>query len=1321
MFETKYFSITKLIKQYKENWKELEKSPSNINYDKIQLVSLGKDGYQYLKNDNYQGIGKEKNRYFYLQCLLHGAIRRINDGKIGEKVTVHDKSYEERLQDFLIKELQLLWGMYCFIDPESGHTDDAKSYYLLGPFGKTQLKPSFTFPHFININNFRDNVEFHKLPEKWLSFYIDLNAATRKKIEFRNDFVKFFDTDAWRRNNLEHHNNFLYVSSGEMDHAILQWLFCYLAKTNTHYSESFNLEIGELEKGELGELLESFFDNNEHTEVKEKITFRHEEKLFLGESGKNGDPSHNIYDWLQSFGLLKENELLKANGVPTERLVTAIEFFYFHIHHWKTKQTDEKFKTKNYFSRKSDDHFYGKHFFKRDRSFNKKIERFLQVCKENLPVEKNYFDLREKVTVDNVQSKVSDLLDSYFDVLAEFANKNKHSHFTEYCRFNIVSHFFQRNVLSLYNPVLREQTCRGFIITPIFSNPEQPAAENLKYLGYFLGLIKDSDSKGRCYFNWRTHSDEDESESKTINFFYNEYLFYLQDFVFRIGFNEVKQIYYRGIEENHKKETERQATRAAIADIVNRNQAHHIGSHVSNRATLDKVLERLGENNEYLADINDYLSILDLLNRFNQYRDERGEYLTYLAQFSSPSSAYLFKDVLQPFIENSLLMDNIAANENINYESDGNGNLTNNKLQLRIILDKNGGKSSLKGDYKREDGSLLYSSENLPYLRIKTDKGFEYEKVELNHEDIEVSLPGTLGKHALYSILENFIRNSAKHGCNKKDAGLEVIIELSNLDASDFITVKLTDNCSLIEDSKIKEFNESLQTRILDRKDLGLIDMKVNACLLEGKELTDENCKKALKVGKTSEGFLFYEFKVAKPKKAVFIGCNPKIKNKENKGYFYFKNLGAYIEAKRSKSFKFAVINKKLLEEYIGAETVKFPDFAKFKDDKELLEYRKIEAGMLLFSQLPARVLYYEDIENKMSEVNDSEILTVLYEQWNAHLSESKKINFKVHLTFQQSQVDKTTESFNNCAKLTSHPFLEFYTKEKLSSGVSFEDDKQHIFFDRHGAIIGTNGFTKSFVKDNGNGNKGKNHCWILIDKNNTDFDYITRYDLTNADLLAYELAEAGLLRILVIDERASEQSIRTVEDDDRRKLKPYRFGFDKFDLSEKNKLTLFDSAWAANVFIATHLNEAPLKNDIKIDDGDKHLLKVRIENNGINYDVNFTSLYGTYNPKTREEKAFWSLKDSQPKFQSIELNPHILVIHRTKLKDLMEKDPNIVEKITQNIPNIIVTTGSSTTHGMKGDFKILPFSTLNETLLGKRIQKLRLSKLLLELTKNRI
>ncbi|MEA2173825.1 MAG: hypothetical protein QOD00_1417 [Blastocatellia bacterium] len=1315
-----------------------EISNNLFQINKIQLVNH--DGYEYVKDRG--------NKYFYIQCLLHGAAnkfvgldkrakrssRKNSLSVAADRRMVRPNNFEESLHDFLIKDLQLLFGMYCFIDPRSGTEETAEPFYLTGPFAReNQLTPSFTFPFFVNTRNIRGTPEFHKPPDEWLAFYLDLNAKTREQINFKDDFVKFFGSQEWRRNQEpdgpETKYNFFYASSGEMDHTILQWLTCFLVAHRIDLTAPFSISVTRLFRKKKKGVLEKAFARK-YSKVTDKFTSSLDGELFIRVNDSappkvNGSEpeAHTIYEWLQYFGLLIDT----GSEVPTERLLAAIEFFYFHLKYW-TSSSEEKIgiNTSSYFSRGSyrrTKNYYGDPILAQEPRCHQAVNEFIDLCEQTLPVlSKTYNQVRK--TLNNartLQRGLQEVVRSYLSALQAFAvtGLEERQSFTEYGRFNILSHFFQRNVMPLYNPLLKEETCRGFVIIPIFSNPHESTGniqkdENTKDLGYFLGLIKDSDSKGRCYFNWRTHSDN-VTESETIDFFYNEYLFHLQSFVYNLGFKEVKQIYYKGIEEKHAKEIRRQATHAAIADIINRNQAHHIGSHVSNRATLDKVLERLGKRHSDLSDKTLYLSILDLLNRLNQYRDERSEYLTYLAQYSSPSSAYLFKDVLQPFIENTLLMDNIAANENINYtDRADDGNLIRNKLRLSVTLKNGGAEESFKALYKKRDGSLLYTSEELPYLRYKTDEGFQYETVELSHPDIEVSLPGTLGKHALYSILENFIRNSAKYGRREKDNELIVYIELSNLDDPDHITVKITDNCSRIDDPrKIEWFNESIATPILERRDLGFIDMKVNACLMEGKELSDENCSKALKAG-TKGGILFYEFKIAKPKQAVFIGRgNRYIVDQQLAGYSYFKTARAYIEAPISKSFKFAVLDR-ILENRLSPEK------------KQQLR-----------SQLPGRVLYYQDVREKLTNGNNPDLLGILYRHWVAGLSNrdrsgSKEPDCQVHLTFQQSSTDRPTKNFKDCKALSGHPILRSYSNQDLP-GASFEDRKHHIFYDRHGVMIDDR-FQESFAWGE------KKHCWILIDKNNPDLDYISRYNLaSHAGLLPYELAEAGMLRVLVVDERAAEQSSRAIQDgqrgDDRMKLQKDSYGFNKFDLS-KNNLTLFDTAWAANVFIATHLNEVPLKDAIRFEDGDKHVLKVNMTKDRIEYNTNITSLYGECQTKVDENDNLvkkWEIQGNAPRLTSVALRPHVLIIHRTKLKELIDKDraasermkkddlPPVVKRIFSEIPNVIVTTGSGTTHGIKGHFKILPFSTVNELVLGKRVQKLRLSKILLELTRDEI
>lgn len=728
--------------------------------------------------------------------------------------------------------------------------------------------------------------------------------------------------------------------------------------------------------------------------------------------------------------------------------------------------------------------------------------------------------------------------------------------------------------------------------------------------------------------------------------------------------------------ENKQQDIIKQATIAAINEIINRNQAHHITSHVSNRATLDKVLERIGKSHADLSDAKLYHTILDLLNRFNQYRDERSEYLTYITNFSSPSSAYFFQDVIRPFVENTLLMDNIAANENINYEKDTNGNLTNNKLQLRVKWN-NGKQENFYAEYFDTNNTKLYCSENLPYLRLKNDKlEYPYDKIEFsnNQTDIEVSLPGTLGKHALYSILENFIRNSAKHGGNTKIDGLEIILLLSD-EKDDSITVTLTDNCSVVSEEKIKEFNDSIQTEILKRKDLGLIDMKVNACLLAGMELNDENCKKAL-TAELHEGKLAYKFKIAKPKKAVFIGDFHEKVN--NNGFYHFKTIEDYSKSDIHKSFGFAVLVDDL--------------------------YKKKKAEIAC--ELPARVLKYSEVENdKTKEIEH------LYEVWLKKLRGDEKAN--IHLFFEQNNNTPPTEKFK--AKYKEHQNLKIYSNEDLNIGLTIADEK-NVFFDRHGGLIGKFSKEKSFVDTN--------HSWILIDKNNPDFDYISRYDIENkTNLLAYELEEAGLLKVLVIDERVAEQSVRTINDTDQAsKLREeQRSDFWKWEKQNgKFNLTLFDLAWASNVFLATHLGEVELKQ--KINEQTEHCLKVKFNKGNIELETNIPSHSACRkNQKWNDKKTGNEISSS--KIETISIKPDVMIIHRTKLKELLTANSNFVKELLNKNEgiNLVVTTGSGTTHGIEGDYKILPFGTLSKLILGKRINKLQLSKTLLELTKNKI
>jgi hypothetical protein len=766
MFETKFFSIDKLRKTYAEYWRNVKKDreddwrdldeENNEFFDsrRIQLVSLAQRDpeYAYLK-DRWE-------KYFYLQCLLHGAAKRIKseEEKKQEQAKREDhahqqspsdsKIFEDRLQDFLINELRLLWGMFCFIDPKAINEESAAPFYLIGRFSAERLKPSFTFPLFVNARNIRSGTEFHRLPDEWLSFYVDFNAETRRGINFTDDFVKFFSDQVWRRNKkLEQKDNFFYASSGEIDHTILQWLFCSLGR-GIQNKGHFAINIAGLFKSR--DQMDKCLNFGHHDAVLKKITCQRGDDFFLGKTNSGEAFSGTIHDWLQRFGLLDESKSM----LPTERLTAAIEFFYFHLKLWHDKRTGDKrigFITEFYFSKGEEDNpdtFYRDLVRRDDPALKKLIRDFIDKCEASLPVSnKSYATIREE-TKDpkNFRGMLSEVVDSYLKVLEACASKSPGIAFADYSRFNVLSHFFQRNVLPFYNPLLKEETCRGFIIIPIFSNPHESedhnpneSSKSIKNLGYFLGLIKDSDSKGKCYFNWRTHSDNT-TESKTVNFFYEEYLFYLQNFVYNLGFNEVKQIYYKGIEEKHNNEIKRQAGRAAISQVMARNMSHNIGSHVLSRykSNDDFVSDNLTNPKQYLAkslNTNLILSVPTTKPRqkieiaatqrayFNEYLKDRMDFLADIATTDPTleSPLYLLKDVLAGFDKNRILLNRISGLEGqVEFDI---------KLQIRT-------ESGATVDIQGEDNN------NDPLLAFPND---------------------ILGCQAFYIILENIIRNVTKH------------------------------------------------------------------------------------------------------------------------------------------------------------------------------------------------------------------------------------------------------------------------------------------------------------------------------------------------------------------------------------------------------------------------------------------------------------------------------------------------------------------------------------------------------------------------------
>jgi len=180
---------------------------------------------------------------------------------------------------------------------------------------------------------------------------------------------------------------------------------------------------------------------------------------------------------------------------------------------------------------------------------------------------------------------------------------------------------------------------------------------------------------------------------------------------------------------------ERQATRAAISQVMARNMSHNIGSHVLSRmvetGAIREIIRHLPEGGpshgmnqrQYQGfTINDpYLREPEnLIASFNSYMKSRMDYLADVTTGvpTIENSKWFIKEVLAGIDKNRLLLDRISGVSGFHY-----------RIKVNNFV-----------------SGLLPASPA---------------------DDLMVSVPNdVLGCHAFYIILENIVRNCAKHGRN---------------------------------------------------------------------------------------------------------------------------------------------------------------------------------------------------------------------------------------------------------------------------------------------------------------------------------------------------------------------------------------------------------------------------------------------------------------------------------------------------------------------------------------------------------------------------
>lgn len=814
------------------------------------------------------------------------------------------------------------------------------------------------------------------------------------------------------------------------------------------------------------------------------------------------------------------------------------------------------------------------------------------------------------------------------------------------------------------------------------------------------------------------------------------------------------------------------AARAATARIINRNYAHHIGSHVSLRSTFNEIYLRV--TGEQFKDMklsttsngNDLVrSIVEMENKLTRYKDERNDFIAGIEDNIHPVTAKFYQDIILPFIENSLLMDNLAKSENVYWETENNKVKCDGKSKLRIrVFYRKNHESELTECKSKEikipsdfsdclcsertidetndvltlqdlgiddkwieilafyDEINLYEcihtqtrnkicTHKLPYLKYIKKAGDEifYGNRKVTFNDIEISMPGSLGAHSIYSLLENLIRNTAKHADKKvlaKAQNLDIVIKIKEPDEEiikyDFFDIEFTTNIpSIKSEEQLNKIIEKLKEKLNDEsQSLGFADMRINATLLRFDEITQKNLDNSITLEKYSHSnnsdsySLSVNLKLSKPHKIILIGeqfnTYDSIDNK-TQGIWYFKNINDCITnlKERKRAFQFAIVAPEIFAELSMEEDTHGCTHA-----DELLQYLpwrilvtiekkecKINTCLhLLVGQ--RRVTCISGLNLDMyitkSKLNAEKVLAACWDKW---MQNRWGGNFKLNFYFEKDE--KLKDRFTIPPK-DSEYLSDIYIPTILESQLTNKEDKRYIFYDRHGR----NGICLYEESDSNetylfnNDDFFKEHAWIHIDKNNPDFDIINSWKPgsteNNLSFMA-QLAESGLHRILVVDERASQIANKNA-------LHSNQWG----SILKLDDRKYFWEAAAGQVFIA---NSMKIGNEEILDNSNITVPNISIVFNGSEATI-ISDIIGDIPFDT-------------------------LIIHRTMF-DKLFKNENFKshwKTLNSMFPNILIDTGGGTLEyddpNVMKRIKKISFTNVHKLLLNGNLAKNCLTKYL--------
>lgn len=281
---------------------------------------------------------------------------------------------------------------------------------------------------------------------------------------------------------------------------------------------------------------------------------------------------------------------------------------------------------------------------------------------------------------------------------------------------------------------------------------------------------------------------------------------------------------------------QREAEKSAKSAIMSRNMSHNIGSHVmsylkqhlSSVTTIinDNVLAEMIMSNSAKDEIqyDTPLPFLVGMGHFLSYIQERQDFIATIATDYIPYfSTVNFKDFIYDELNPDKRFERHKDRKNLQPDNIMLGNIARSEGLGRTIQTtskRSGQLSDIVLNFRDSEGHIfdgepVVNSSNV-IISGRNEASIALEAMR----KLEVSLPGgVIGRQAIFSIVENIIRNAAKHGNWRKQGKLELTFDFIDKDIIDeFASLKQREAELVQIMTKEGKLNETQQSEYEDIK-----------------------------------------------------------------------------------------------------------------------------------------------------------------------------------------------------------------------------------------------------------------------------------------------------------------------------------------------------------------------------------------------------------------------------------------------------------------------------------------------------------------------